>query len=157
MQRFPCLCPAGPSITCTRAYSNEEVNRISFFVKFPRFMATKTIRFECSCFWTPIVPNGASRVMEFSNNTTGIAATTASNGTTSSQAAPHNKNTAQLNRSDSPYQGRTAQKDNPNRSGLWGVLWLLIASTGNTVFVNHAARTILAQGGRTEFFFTNLN
>ena len=53
--------------------------------------------------------------MEFSNGTTSIAATTASNGTASSQAAPHRKNAAQRNRSDSPYQGRTAQKDNPTQ------------------------------------------
>ena len=53
--------------------------------------------------------------MEFSNHTTSIAATTASNGTASSQAAPHRKNAAQRNRSDSPYQGRTAQKDNPTQ------------------------------------------
>jgi len=91
--------------------------------------------------------------MEFSNNTTGIEATTASNGTTSSQAAPHNKNTAQRNRSDSPYQGRTAQKDNPNRSGLWGVLWLLIASTGNTVPSKTAAAVVLraTQSGNSRF------
>ena len=42
-------------------------------------------------------------------------ATTASNGTASSNAAPHRKNAAQRNRSDSPYQGRTAQKDNPTQ------------------------------------------
>jgi len=54
--------------------------------------------------------------MEFSNHTTNIAATTASNGTASSQAAPHSKNAAQRNnRSESPYQGRTAQKDNPTQ------------------------------------------
>jgi hypothetical protein len=53
--------------------------------------------------------------MEFSSHTTSIAATTASNGTASSQAAPHRKNAAQHNRSDSPYQGRTAQKDNPTQ------------------------------------------
>ncbi len=53
--------------------------------------------------------------MEFSNHTTSIAATT-SNGTASSQATPHGKNTAQRNnRSESPYQGRTAQKDNPTQ------------------------------------------
>ena len=52
--------------------------------------------------------------MEFSNHTTSIAATT-SNGATSSQAAPHRKNAAQRNRSDSPYQGRTAQRDNPTQ------------------------------------------
>ncbi|HTU45713.1 MAG TPA: ArdC family protein [Bryobacteraceae bacterium] len=53
--------------------------------------------------------------MEFSNHTTSIADTAASNGTTSNQAAPHRKNAAQRNRSDSPYQGRTAQKDNPTQ------------------------------------------
>jgi hypothetical protein len=53
--------------------------------------------------------------MEFSNHTTSIAANTASNGTASSQVAPHRKNAAQRNRSDSPYQGRTAQKDNPTQ------------------------------------------
>jgi N-terminal domain of anti-restriction factor ArdC len=52
--------------------------------------------------------------MEFSNHTTSTAATTASNGTTSN-ATPHRKNAAQRNRSDSPYQGRTAQKDNPTQ------------------------------------------
>ncbi|MGA9672547.1 MAG: ArdC family protein [Terracidiphilus sp.] len=54
--------------------------------------------------------------MEFSSHTTSIAATTASNGTASSQAASHRKNAAQRNnRSESPYQGRTAQKDNPTQ------------------------------------------
>ena len=53
--------------------------------------------------------------MKHSNGITSIAATTASNGTASSQAAPHRKNAAQRNRSDSPYQGRTAQKDNPTQ------------------------------------------
>ncbi len=52
--------------------------------------------------------------MEFSNHTTSIAATTARNGETSN-ATPHRKNAAQRNRSDSPYQGRTAQKDNPTQ------------------------------------------
>jgi hypothetical protein len=37
------------------------------------------------------------------------------NGTASSQAAPHRKNAAQRNPSDSPYQGRTAQRDNPTQ------------------------------------------
>jgi hypothetical protein len=50
--------------------------------------------------------------MEFSNHTNSIAA--ASNGTTSN-ATPHRKNAAQRSRSDSPYQGRTAQKDNPTQ------------------------------------------
>jgi len=53
--------------------------------------------------------------MEFSNHTTSIAATTTSNGATGIPAAPHRKNAAQRNRSDSPYQGRTAQKDNPTQ------------------------------------------
>ena len=53
--------------------------------------------------------------MDFSNHTTSNAATTASNGVASSQAAPHRKNAARRNRSDSPYQGRTAQKDNPTQ------------------------------------------
>jgi hypothetical protein len=51
--------------------------------------------------------------MEYQNSS--IAATTASNGAASSQAAPHRKNAAQRNRSDSPYQGRTAQRDNPTQ------------------------------------------
>jgi hypothetical protein len=53
--------------------------------------------------------------MKRSNTTTSIATTAASNGTASSNAAPHRKNAAQRNRSDSPYQGRTAQKDNPTQ------------------------------------------
>jgi N-terminal domain of anti-restriction factor ArdC len=53
--------------------------------------------------------------MEFSNHTTSIAATTTSNGATGIPAVPHSKNAAQRNRSDSPYQGRTAQKDNPTQ------------------------------------------
>ena len=51
--------------------------------------------------------------MEFRNHTTIIAAT-ASNGT-ASNAAPHRKNAAQRTRTDSPYQGRSAQKDNPTQ------------------------------------------
>ncbi|HUA91118.1 MAG TPA: ArdC family protein, partial [Terracidiphilus sp.] len=53
--------------------------------------------------------------MEVSNHTTSIAATAASNGIANSQTAPHRKNAAQRSRSDSPYQGRTAQKDNPTQ------------------------------------------
>jgi len=53
--------------------------------------------------------------MKRSNRTGSIAANSASNGTASSQAAPHSNNAAQPNRSDSPYQGRTAQKDNPTQ------------------------------------------
>jgi hypothetical protein len=52
--------------------------------------------------------------MEFSNATTSIAATTASNGTTSN-AALHRKNAVQRTRTDSPYQQRTSQKDNPTQ------------------------------------------
>ena len=54
------------------------------------------------------------RSMEFSNGTTNIAAATASNGT-ASNAAPHRKNAAQRTRSNSPYQQRTSQKDNPTQ------------------------------------------
>ena len=43
------------------------------------------------------------------------AANTASNGATGIPAAPHRKNAAQRNRSDSPYQQRTTQKDNPTQ------------------------------------------
>jgi hypothetical protein len=43
------------------------------------------------------------------------AATTASNGATPIHAAPHRKNAAQRNRSDSPYQQRTTQRDNPTQ------------------------------------------
>ena len=39
----------------------------------------------------------------------------ASNGPTSSNFAPHSKNAARRNRSDSPYQQRTTQKDNPTQ------------------------------------------
>ena len=47
--------------------------------------------------------------------TTSAAAFAASNGPTSSNFAPHRKNAAQRNRSDSPYQQRTTQKDNPTQ------------------------------------------
>ena len=53
--------------------------------------------------------------MEQSISTSSIAANTASNGTTGIPAAPHRKNAAQRIRSDSPYQGRTAQRDNPTQ------------------------------------------
>jgi hypothetical protein len=53
--------------------------------------------------------------MEFSNATSSTALP-ASNGTASSNAAPHRKKAAQrTNRSDSPYQQRTTQKDNPTQ------------------------------------------
>jgi hypothetical protein len=52
--------------------------------------------------------------MEFSNGITGIAATTASNGI-ARNAAPHRKNAAKRTRSNSPYQQRTSQKDNPTQ------------------------------------------
>jgi hypothetical protein len=50
--------------------------------------------------------------MEFSN---GNINNTASNGTSSGQAAPHRKNASQQTRSQSPYQQRTTQKDNPTQ------------------------------------------
>jgi hypothetical protein len=53
--------------------------------------------------------------MKRNGRTTNIAATTTSNGATGILAAPHRKNAAQRNRSDSPYQGRTAQRDNPTQ------------------------------------------
>ncbi len=41
---------------------------------------------------------------------------TASNGAASSRnTAPHRKNAAQRGRSDSPYQQRTTQRDNPTQ------------------------------------------
>ena len=44
------------------------------------------------------------------------AAFAASNGTTViSNGAPHRKNAARQNRSESPYQQRTSQKDNPTQ------------------------------------------
>ena len=52
--------------------------------------------------------------MEFSKGTTSIAANTANNGT-ASNAAPHRKNASQRTRSNSPYQQRTSQKDNPTQ------------------------------------------
>ena len=45
---------------------------------------------------------------------TSTAAFAASNGPTS-DFAPHRKNAAQRNRSDSPYQQRTTQRDNPTQ------------------------------------------
>jgi ParB family chromosome partitioning protein len=50
--------------------------------------------------------------MEQNIGTTGFAVNTASNGATGIPAAPHRKNAARTP-SDSPYQGRTAQRDNP--------------------------------------------
>jgi hypothetical protein len=47
---------------------------------------------------------------------TSTAASTVSNGATNSRnAAPHRKNTAQRNRSNSPYQQRTNPRDNPTQ------------------------------------------
>jgi hypothetical protein len=54
--------------------------------------------------------------MELSNVSSNSAVTSASNGTASSHAAPHRKNAAQRSRSDSPYQQRTTQKDNPTQA-----------------------------------------
>jgi hypothetical protein len=54
--------------------------------------------------------------MKRSKSNVSNAANAASNGAASSQAAPHSENAAQRNnRGDSPYQGRTAQRDNPTQ------------------------------------------
>ncbi len=53
--------------------------------------------------------------MKRNKSTVSNAANTTSNDAASIPAAPHRKNAAQRNRSDSPYQGRTAQKDNPTQ------------------------------------------
>lgn len=53
--------------------------------------------------------------MEQNIGATGIATSIASNGATDIPAAPHRKNAAQRTPSDSPYQGRTAQRDNPTQ------------------------------------------
>jgi hypothetical protein len=45
-----------------------------------------------------------------------ITATTVSGDTTSIHAAPHRKNAARRNQSDSPYQQRTTQRDNPTQA-----------------------------------------
>jgi hypothetical protein len=48
--------------------------------------------------------------------TTATVANASGNGTTrSGNTAPHRKNAAQRNRSDSPYQQRTTQRDNPTQ------------------------------------------
>ena len=47
---------------------------------------------------------------------TSIASTTVSNGATGIHAAPHRKNAARHNLSDSPYQQRTTQRDNPTQA-----------------------------------------
>ena len=44
-----------------------------------------------------------------------IADTVSNGATTSRKAAPHRKNAAQRNRSDSPYQQRTTQTENPTQ------------------------------------------
>jgi len=44
-----------------------------------------------------------------------IAATTAADINRNRNAAPHRKNAAQRTRSDSPYQQRTSQRDNPTQ------------------------------------------
>jgi hypothetical protein len=63
-------------------------------------------------------PRGYSRsiIMSVTSIHSSNSATTTSNSTASSLAAPHRKNAAQPNRSDSPYQGRTAQRDNPTQA-----------------------------------------
>jgi hypothetical protein len=53
--------------------------------------------------------------MELGDATLSSTAATASNGTASNHATPHRKNAAQRGHSDSPYQQRTAQKDNPTQ------------------------------------------
>lgn len=76
-------------------------------------------------------PYGAtdgSKIMEHNIGITGIAANTASNGATSNQSAPHRKNAAQRNnRSKSPYQGCTAQRDNPTQLIIKQAVEYLIA------------------------------
>jgi hypothetical protein len=58
--------------------------------------------------------NGKQRSTNVPFPTTSIAANAARNGAISRRnAAPHRKNVAQRNRSDSPYQERTIQRDNP--------------------------------------------
>jgi len=53
--------------------------------------------------------------MEQNISTTSIAANTSSNGTTGVPAAPHRNNAALRSHSDSPYQQRTTQRDNPTQ------------------------------------------
>jgi hypothetical protein len=53
--------------------------------------------------------------MSFASIHSNNSATTTSNGAASIHAAPHRKNAARPTRSHSPYQGRTAQKDNPTQ------------------------------------------
>jgi hypothetical protein len=55
-----------------------------------------------------------NNVMEQSIGTSSIEVNASSNGITSNLTAPHRKNAAQ-SKSDSPYQGRTAQRDNPTQ------------------------------------------
>jgi len=60
-------------------------------------------------------PQGATAEYTMSFVSNGSTATTNSNSA-ASNAAPHRKNAAQRNnRSESPYQGRTAQRDNPTQ------------------------------------------
>jgi N-terminal domain of anti-restriction factor ArdC len=54
--------------------------------------------------------------MSVTNIHSNHSASTGSSGTASILAAPHRKNAAQRNRSESPYQGRTAQRDNPTQA-----------------------------------------
>jgi hypothetical protein len=61
-------------------------------------------------------PRGYIRSTVMSSATISNIATTASNGAASSRnAAPHRKNAAQRNQSDSPYQQRTTQSENPTQ------------------------------------------
>jgi hypothetical protein len=58
---------------------------------------------------------------------TDAASNAASNATTHSpNAAPHRKNAAQRNPTDSPYQGRTAQRDNPTQTVIKQAVEFLI-------------------------------
>jgi hypothetical protein len=56
----------------------------------------------------PVTAEKRNKNMNFSSNNN-------SNGNSRSTTAPHSKNAAFRTRSDSPYQQRTAQKDNPTQ------------------------------------------
>ncbi|MHB1841040.1 MAG: hypothetical protein ACYCPD_14885 [Acidobacteriaceae bacterium] len=45
-------------------------------------------------------------------------ASTVTSYAATSNAAPHSKNAAQQNRSNSPYQQRTSQRDNPTQPSV---------------------------------------
>ena len=55
--------------------------------------------------------------MRRNNRTSGSTTSASNSGTTGIHAAPHSENAAQpKQRSESPYQGRTAQRDNPTQA-----------------------------------------